>query len=69
MAKKKEKSGEFEFTGEMSATAVTGLEFRDSFSPSESLDGMLERMEERIKKVRKIKKNNIFVNPFKGSEN
>ena len=65
MAKKKEKSGEFEFTGEMSAAAVTGLEFRDSFSPS----GMLERMEERIKKVRKIKKNNIFVNPFKGSEN
>ena len=46
MAKKKEKSGEFEFTGEMSAAAVTGLEFRDSFSPSESLDGMLERMEE-----------------------
>ena len=41
MAKKKEKSGEFEFTGEMSAAAVTGLEFRDSFSPSESLDGML----------------------------
>ena len=32
MAKKKEKSGEFEFTGEMSAAAVTGLEFRDSFS-------------------------------------
>jgi hypothetical protein len=64
MAKKKEKSGEFEFTA-----AVTGLEFRDSFSPSESLDGMLERMEERIKKVRKIKKNNIFVNPFKSSEN
>ena len=60
MAKKKEKSGEFEFTGEMSAAAVTGLEFRDSFSPSESLDGMLERMEERIKKVRKIKKNNIL---------
>lgn len=50
MAKKKEKSGEFEFTGEMSAAAVTGLEFRDSFSPSESLDGMLERMEERIQK-------------------
>ena len=69
MAKKKEKSGEFEFTGEMSAAAVTGLDFRDSFSPSESLDGMLERMEERIKKVRKIKKNNIFVNPFKSSEN
>lgn len=56
MAKKKEKSGEFEFTGEMSAAAVTGLEFRDSFSPSESLDGMLERMEERIKKCGKSKR-------------
>ena len=49
--KKKEKSGEFEFTGEMSAAAVTGLEFRDSFSPSESLDGMLERMEESTEQI------------------
>lgn len=56
---------EFEFTGEMEETSVMGFEFKKDFSPSEPLDGMQERMDERIKKVRKIKKNNIFVNPFK----
>lgn len=68
MAKDKQKNKEFEFAGEITATAVAGVEFRENFSPSESLDGMQERMEERIKKVRKIKKNNIFVNPFKSSD-
>ena len=56
MLKKKEKPREFEFSGEIAAAEIRGLEFRDNFSPSESLDGMQERMEERIKKVRKIKK-------------
>ncbi len=69
MAKKAKQENEFEFAGDLSAVAVTGLEFRDGFSPSESFDGMAERMTERIKKVRKIKKNNIFVNPFKSSDN
>ncbi len=68
MLKKKEKPQEFEFSGEIAAAEIRGLEFRDNFSPSESLDGMQERMEERIKKVRKIKKNNIFVNPFQSSQ-
>ncbi len=49
--------------------AVSGYEFHSRFSPSESLEGMEERMAARIKKVRKMKKNNIFNNPFKNSEN
>lgn len=64
MVKKAEKQDSFEFSGEMTQTVVAGLEFRENFSPSESLDEMVERMNERIKKVRKIKKNNIFINPF-----
>ena len=63
------KNKEFEFSGNMEATPVMGFEFHENFSPSESLEGMQERMEERIKKVRKMKKNNIFNNPFKSSEN
>ena len=50
---------------ENSDDRVFGLEFKDSFSPAEPLDGMEERMKERVKKVRKLKKNNIFNNPFK----
>ena len=68
MGKKKSKKKEFEFAGEMTTAAVTGFEFRQDFSPSESLDGMQERMEERLKKVRKLKKNNIFTNPFTSSK-
>ncbi len=68
MAIKKSRK-EFEFAGEMEETSVMGFEFRKDFSPSESLDGMQERMDERIKKIRKIKKNNIFVNPFKSMKN
>lgn len=65
---KKERKNEFEISGGIVPTETTGFEFRDSFSPSESLDGMQERMAERVKKVRKIKKNNIFVNPFRSTD-
>ena len=68
MAGKKSKNKFEEFGGEMVVAPLTGFEFKESFSPSESLDGMQERMEERLKKVRKLKKNNIFTNPFTSSE-
>ena len=53
MAGKKSKSKFEEFGGEMVVAPLTGFEFKESFSPSESLDGMQERMEERLKKVPK----------------
>jgi len=58
------KENEFEFKGEMAPADVFGLEFKRSFSPSVSTEGMLERMDERIKKARKLKKNNIFTGGF-----
>lgn len=67
MAKNRENKEENQ-KEETSLSPITGMEFRENFSPSESLDGMRERMDERIRKVRKIKKNNIFNNPFKSAE-
>lgn len=69
MAKSKDKTKEQEIPENIETTPVMGFEFHENFSPSESLEGMQERMAERIKKVRKMKKNNIFNNPFKSSEN
>lgn len=65
MGKKKQ---EFEFSGEVLAVNVLGLEFRHNFSPSAPLDGMQERMEKRIKKINKIRNNQIFDEPFKAEE-
>lgn len=65
MGKKKQ---EFEFSGEVLAVNVLGLEFRHNFSPSAPLDGMRERMEKRIKKINKIRNNQIFDEPFKAEE-
>lgn len=60
---------EKKFTGELKATNIFGLEFKEHFSPSESLEGMGERMDSRIKKVRKIKQNNIFNGQFHAYHN
>lgn len=62
--KSKTKIQGFEFVGEVTPSDVFGFEFKEVFSPSVSTDGMMERMEERIKKVRKMKKNNIFTGQF-----
>jgi len=58
----------FEFSGEVSAIDVMGYEFRHNFSPSAPLDGMKERMEKRIKKIRKIRNNHIFDEPFRADD-
>ncbi|MBR1649076.1 MAG: hypothetical protein IJ689_05700 [Alphaproteobacteria bacterium] len=55
----------FDFEGEMSPAQLPGFAYKDIFSPSESLDEMPKRMEERIKKVRKMRKNHIFADPYK----
>ena len=41
-----------------------GFLYRNVFSPSISLDTFPKRMEKRIRKVRKIVKNNIFTQPY-----
>ena len=65
MSKKDSKKDyEFEFAGELSAANIFGLEYKEIFSPSVPLDGMEDRMDDRIKKVRNIKKNNIFTGQF-----
>ena len=67
MANKKDEKAEepFDFAGILTAAKVSGFEYRNIFSPSESLQDMPKRMEERIKKIRKIRKNNIFSEPYK----
>ena len=55
----------FDFEGQMEATDVRGCDYKNIFSPVESLDDMPKRMEDRIKKLRKIRKNKIFKEPFK----
>lgn len=65
MAKRKQK---FEFSGGVVAVNIQGLEFRHNFSPSAPLDGMRERMEKRIKKVNKIRGNQIFRYPYTAEE-
>ena len=42
-----------------------GFLYRNVFSPSISLDTFPKRMEKRIRKARKIVKNNIFIQPYK----
>ena len=65
MAKKEKR---FEFTGDVVTVNVQGLEFRHNFSPSAPLEGMRERMEKRIKKVNKIRGNQIFARPYEAEE-
>ena len=67
MAKKKQQK-ENELVDEIKSEPNMGFEFKENFSPCVSLDGMQKRMEERIKKVRKMKNNNIFVNPFQNTK-
>ena len=55
----------FDFEGQMEATDVRGFDYKNIFSPVEPIDDMPKRMEDRIKKVRKIRKNKIFKEPFK----
>ena len=55
----------FDFSGELTATKIPGFEYKSVFSPSASLQEMPKRMEERIKKIRKIRKNRIFKTPYK----
>lgn len=56
----KEKTPNFDFEGELESTNIYGFEYKNTFSPSEPLDGMPARMEQRIKQIRKIRKKNIF---------
>lgn len=49
---------------ELKEADVMGIDFHDKFSPSVSLEGMEERLEEKVQKVRKIRKNNIFSGSF-----
>lgn len=55
----------FDFEGQMEVTDVRGYDYKNIFSPVEPIDDMPKRMEDRIKKVRKIRKNKIFKEPFK----
>ena len=55
----------FDFEGQMEETDVRGYDYKNIFSPVESIDDMPKRMEDRIKKVRKIRKNKIFKESFK----
>ncbi len=55
----------FDFEGQMVETDVRGYDYKNIFSPVEPIDDMPKRMEDRIKKVRKIRKNKIFKEPFK----
>ena len=55
----------FDFEGILTAAKVAGFDYKNVFSPSESLTGMPLRMEQRIKKIRKIRKNRIFSEPYK----
>jgi hypothetical protein len=57
---KEETKQGFEFVGEISPASKFGFEYKENFSPSVSLEGMTERFEEKIGKVRKIRKNNIL---------
>ncbi len=58
----------FDFEGSIEPTDVRGYEYKNIFSRSEPVADMSERMEERIKKVRKMRKNNIFAEPFTASD-
>ena len=54
----------FDFEGDMAPTDVFGFEYKNVFSPSEPIDKMPARMEQRIKQVRKMRKKNIFSKPY-----
>jgi len=60
-----DKKETFDFEGSIEPTDVRGYEYKNIFSRSESVADMPKRMEERIKKVRKMRKNAIFAEPFK----
>ncbi len=54
----------FDFEGNITQTDVYGFEYKNVFSPCEPLDEMPLRMEQRIKQVRKMRKKNIFSQPY-----
>lgn len=58
----------FDFEGSIAPTEVKGYDYKNIFSPSESIADMPKRMEERIKKVRKMRKNKIFPEQFSVSK-
>lgn len=58
----------FDFEGSMEPTDIRGYEYKNIFSHSEPVADMSKRMEERIKKVRKMRKNNIFAEPFAATD-
>lgn len=55
---------QFDFEGTIQPTEVKGYAYKNIFSPKESIAEMPKRMEERIKRVRKMRKNNIFAEPY-----
>lgn len=59
----------FDFEGEITPTDIIGFEYKNIFSPSESIDEMPLRMEQRIKQVRKMRNKNIFSQPYTASHN
>lgn len=54
----------FDFEGNMTPTDIFGFEYKNVFSPSESLVDMPKRMEQRIKQVRKLRKKNVFPHSY-----
>lgn len=54
----------FDFKGEITPTDVFGFEYKNVFSPSESIDDMPKRMEQRIRQVRKLRKKNVFPHSY-----
>jgi len=49
------KNNTFDFEGDITPTDVFGFEYKKVFSPSEPLDDMPKRMEQRIRLIRKLR--------------
>lgn len=62
------KNNTFDFKGSIEPTDIRGFEYKNIFSHSEPISDMPKRMEERIKKVRKMRRNVIFTEPFSATD-
>lgn len=63
------KNNTFDFEGNITPTDIFGFEYKKVFSPSEPLNDMPKRMEQRIRLIRKLRKKNIFSHPYIASNN